>query len=828
MTRAKSQKKPNQFADVIIAVPIDRPFTYSIPHEFSDLIRQGIRVIVPFGQSYQPGIVLSIHDKQPDESVKLKPIHDIVSDQPFVDSVMQKLLTWISQYYVCYLGEAFRLVHPDSMVEKSALQVRIRSDQQAPGKNDQKILKHLSEDQWLPVTSLAKKLAKKGLMAQITRLVKAGILEKRFAEPRIRSPFKTLETFFVRPLSQWSQKAQEKYQPDGSPRFNSGRKLIAELQTTPGLDRAALTTNGFPANLLRRLQSEQVLEIVAKEVHRNISSDYHEEQKDTKPTDEQRRFIERVKPLLEAKQGHKTFLLHGITGSGKTRIYIELISLALQARKSAIVLIPEIVLTPQTLARFQHYFGEQVAVIHSRLSKAERGEVLHRIRMGDHPVVIGPRSALFAPLSDLGIIIMDEEHESSYKQSDAVPRYHARECAIYRAHLSNIPIVLGSASPSFESMHNARQRKYDYFFLNKRVSKGKLPVTRVIDLTRELRRNNVLPLFSENLLLNMESRIIAREQGMLLLNRRGFSPYIQCKECGLVIKCPNCDITLTYHISGKNLRCHYCDHREDAPDACPSCKGIDILYQGIGTQKIEQEARKLFSNARFLRMDQDTTRRRGEHEKILEKFRSKQAEFLIGTKMIAKGLDFESVTLVGILNADQGMHFPDFRASEKSFQLLMQAAGRAGRGARSGEVLIQTFDPDHYIFQYLVQHNYQEFYKREVQLREKLNYPPFSRICLIRISAETEDRAMTFGNQIAGYLRHGNKTKNFTVLGPAPSPLSRVNNRYRYQIMVKQERQKDRAMTHVRYLLRQGIMLNPEVKKWPVDIQIDMDPIEIL
>ena len=828
MPKAKQPSSRHLFADIIIAVPIDRPFTYLIPEELDGLILPGIRVVIPFGQSYQPGIVLSTHSDKPGEMVNLKSIHDIVSDRLFIGEELRQLVEWIAHYYMCYLGEAFRLTHPDSLVEKSALEVRACGKGQANDAKTELLLKHLSHDQWLSVTALAKKLGKKGLIAKLTRLAKAGTIEKRFAEPKIRNPLKQINTYYLRNSDKWSAKAQEKYQENTSPRYNNGRKLISWLKKHPGANRQQLNANQFSPDLLRRLQSEEVLEVVSQEVHRELNGTYQEEQKNTILSAEQQQFVDRVQPFLTTEPKHRTFLLHGITGSGKTRVYIELISLTLKAGKSAIVLIPEIVLTPQTLARFRHYFDDQVAVIHSRLSKAERGEVLHRIRLGDHRVVIGPRSALFAPLADLGIIVIDEEHEGSYKQSDAVPRYHARECAIYRAHLHQIPIVLGSASPSFESMYNAHQGKYDYFYLGKRISKGKLPVTRIVDLTRELHRNKVVPLFSENLLLNMESRIITREQGMLLLNRRGFSPYIQCKECGLVIKCPNCEITLTYHITGKNLRCHYCGHHEDAPNACPSCNGIDILFKGIGTQKIEKEAKEVFTHARFLRMDQDTTRQRGQHEKILGKFRSGEVQFLIGTKMIAKGLDFERVTLVGILNADQGLHFPDFRASEKSFQLLMQAAGRAGRGARSGEVIIQTFDPTHYIYKFLVQHDYQSFFKHEVKLRQALKYPPYSRLCLIRISAESEDRALTFGNQIAKYLLAGKKDNNFSVLGPAPSPLSKVNNRYRYQIMIKQERDKDSAMTHVRHLLRQGVLLNPEVKKWPVEIQIDMDPIDIL
>ncbi|MCB0298101.1 MAG: primosomal protein N', partial [Calditrichaeota bacterium] len=590
------------------------------------------------------------------------------------------------------------------------------------------------------------------LLYRVHKLKKLQLIESRYLPPASRKVYKTVDRFALNPPAQWSEKAREKYLSGDNPRYQNALLLLAHLRTHGASDRESLRSANFNAALLKRLSDEGVLSRSEQNVERQQHTAYAERQKEIILTDAQAAFVEMVAPFIGEKPAHQTFLLHGITGSGKTQIYIELIQRVLQENKQAIVLIPEIVLTPQTMARFYHYFPEQVAVVHSRISAGERLEVLQKVREGKVGVVIGPRSAVFAPFRNLGIIIIDEEHEGSYKQSDALPRYHAREVALYRAYLNKIPVVLGSATPSLESLYNAKTGKYTYYHLDSRVSDRNLPRIQLVDFKEEWRKSGEFQMFSENLLLKLEARLLVKEQVMLLQNRRGFSPYIQCQECGYVEHCPNCDITLTYHAAGRNLRCHYCGYATPAPDLCPQCKGFHILYKGVGTQKIEEEAQARFPHARLLRMDQDTTRRKDDHSRILEKFRRYQADVLIGTKMIAKGLDFERVTLVGIMNADQGLQFPDFRATEKVFQLLVQAAGRAGRGGYSGEVVIQTFDPQHYIFKFLNSHDYNRFYEREMETRKGLNYPPFSRLCLVRVIGDAEDRVYHYAQEIAKYL----------------------------------------------------------------------------
>ncbi|MFZ0391375.1 MAG: primosomal protein N', partial [Calditrichia bacterium] len=524
----------------------------------------------------------------------------------------------------------------------------------------------------------------------------------------------------------------------------------------------------------------------------------------------------------------KTFLLHGITGSGKTQVYIEMIRRTLEKGRQAIVLIPEIVLTPQTLARFQNDFGDKVGVLHSRLSVGEKREVLHKAGKGEFPVIIGPRSAIFAPLPDLGLIVVDEEHESSYKQSDAQPRYHARDVAVFRGRLTNSLVVLGSATPSFESLYNAREGEYEYFPLMQRIEKRALPRIVLVDLKQEWRKNGVPPVVSENLELKIESRLLTSEQVMVLQNRRGYAPYLLCQDCGFILKCPNCEITLTFHQKSRKMVCHYCGHEEKAPSRCPECRGTDIIYKGIGTQKLEEHLNEQFPHARILRMDQDTTGGKHGHSRLLEQFRSKQADILLGTKMIAKGLDFESVTLVGVISADQGLHFPDFRAGEKVFQLLTQAAGRAGRGASSGEVVIQTFDPLHYIFKYLLTHNYLEFYSKEIMSRKNLGYPPFSRLILIRVWGANEAEVENYSRFIVKYLWKANPDRRFSIMGPAPAAIPRKKGNYYFHILIKQNKETDPAMFRVRKILKESLLKNAQLRKWPVRIALDVDPVEIL
>ncbi|RMG66389.1 MAG: primosomal protein N' [Calditrichaeota bacterium] len=816
-------------AEVGVAIPVDHPLTYLVPSAMVDLVKPGVQVVVPLGNRFEPGVVFRTFSLPAVRADDLKALYDVVSPQPFLPPDLLDLLRWIADYYVCHLGEALRLVRLNQNLKKSEWEVRLAHLPEATsvGEGDAWALR-LPQERWVSLKALERQLGRPVLLHQVQRLARRGILEARRTPPGRKPVFKLRSRYRAKPLEDWPEEMKRNLLEQPGRRNRGAQHLLRWLMEHPGATRQDVAGAGLSLHTLRRLLRLDVVEEIQEQIHRAQVNQFQSASSAEPLSAEQAEFVARVAPTLEGEPRYRPFLLHGITGSGKTRIYIELVRRAVDAGRQAIVLIPEIVLTPQTLARFQHHFGERVAAIHSRLSGAEKAELWQRAREGSLDVILGPRSAIFTPFPRLGLIVVDEEHESSYKQTDAVPRYNARDVALYRAYLNNIPIVLGSATPCFESIYNARQGRYQYFRLARRLNSRQLPRVQLVDLKEEWRRTGTQPLLSENLLLKIEARLLSREQVMLLQNVRGYSPFIQCHECGYIERCEQCDITLTYHYQGKLLRCHYCGFQKPAPSVCPSCKGFDILYKGVGTQKIEQAVLAHFPHARTLRMDQDTTGSKHGHARILEQFRKGEADILIGTKMIAKGLDFERVTLVGIVSADQGLNFPDFRAAEKVFQLLTQAAGRAGRGAAGGEVVIQTFNPAHPMFKLLLSHDYLGFYDLAVKSRQSLNYPPFSRLALIRILGPEEEVVVACARKISQFLFRYRNQQSFSVLGPAPAPLLKVQNQYRYHILIKAPREVDPSMRFVRRLLKEGLYKQPEIKKWPVKIQIDVDPLEVM
>jgi len=481
----------------------------------------------------------------------------------------------------------------------------------------------------------------------------------------------------------------------------------------------------------------------------------------------------------------KTFLLYGVTGSGKTEVYCRSVQQALNLGRQAIVLVPEIALTPQIIGTFKGRFGEQVAVLHSRLSDGERHDEWMRIAKGEGKIVLGARSALFAPLDNPGLIIVDEEHEPSYKQEEA-PRYHARAVVHHLADERGAVVILGSATPSMETFYEACRGTYGMLRLDERIEQHPLPRVRLVDMREELRRGN-RGLFSRPLLVAIRNTLVKKEQVILFLNRRGYSTIVVCRECGVVLKCPHCEVSLTYHTNGR-LLCHYCNHNIPAPSFCPDCKGRNVGYFGAGTQKVEQEVRRLFGGARILRLDSDTTTRKGSHQEILDAFRRGEADILIGTQMVAKGLDIPSVTLVGVVNADTSLHMPDFRASERTFQLLTQVAGRAGRSDSGGEAVIQTYSPGHYAVQAAQKHDYEGFYAQEIEKRRVLSYPPFSSLVRFLLTGTRSEEVEKVGENLAEELKKLSRREEVQILGPAPAPLSRIRGYYRYHLMLKSPR----------------------------------------
>jgi primosomal protein N' (replication factor Y) len=535
-------------------------------------------------------------------------------------------------------------------------------------------------------------------------------------------------------------------------------------------------------------------------------------------SDEQLLAVERI--FSESKSPQKPFLIHGITGSGKTHIYIELSRRVLNEGKSIIILVPEISLTPQTIQRFKSELGNVIAVIHSNMSDGERRDSLQELVTGKKKMIIGVRSAILAPVENVGLIIVDEEHDQSYKQSDMEPRYNARDVAVMRGHFQKALVVLGSATPSMESYYNTMNAKYSLIRLNKRFGGAQLPSVEIVDMVREHAKNNWSP-FSSRLLELMTECINSQRQVVLLLNRRGYSTVLICKDCGHTTSCPNCSVNLRYHRVDNSVKCHLCGFEHRAPDSCPKCRGTKIKYQGTGIQKIEQVLRELLPGVRILRMDQDTTRRKGSHITIINEFSERNADILLGTQMVAKGLNFPGVALVGVIQADSGLHFPDFRASERTFQLLTQVAGRAGRADNLGKVVIQTYNPEEIAIKSASMHDYECFFNSEISLREELNYPPFSKLARILVEGKDESLVISFSEMISKYLRDS-IPNGISVLGPAPAVLEKIDNQTRYSLLIK---------------ARSALILNTSLTEiWKKSINqpssihtiIDIDPVNML
>ncbi len=511
-----------------------------------------------------------------------------------------------------------------------------------------------------------------------------------------------------------------------------------------------------------------------------------------------------------------TYLLEGITGSGKTEVYLNLIDKVIKEGKTAIMLVPEITLTMQIVERFYEWFGSSVAIFHSALSNGEKYDEYLKIMRGEVSVVVGTRSAIFTPLKNIGIIIIDEEHSDTFKQ-DNMPRYHAREIAKERCAYHHAPLVLGSATPTLETRARAIKGVYKHIYLTKRAGDGLLPEVKIIDMLNEVKKGNFI--FSEELINEINKKLEAKEQVIILLNRRGYSTTINCAYCGFTYKCPNCDITLTYHKSTNNLRCHYCGYTIKKEDKCPNCHENSLNYLGMGTEKVELELQKLFKEARIIRMDQDTTSKKGSHEKIIESFKNHEYDILLGTQMISKGLDFPYVTLVGIINADTSLNIPDFRSNEKTFSLLYQASGRAGRSSLRGSVIIQTYNPDNYVLKCVQNNDFNNFYNYEMNIRKIMKYPPYYYLVGLKIIANDYNLALENANKIVDYLKKHIDNSSI-VLGPTTASLFKFNNTYRFQIVVKY-RFDDKLIASLKEL--DAIYIN-EPK---VSLEIDIDPMHI-
>jgi primosomal protein N' (replication factor Y) len=760
---------------VALPLPIHRTFTYRVDGPPPP---PGTRVQVPFHSKHWIGWVEG--PAEGEEVRGLKSVLAVLEDRPSVPPDLLELGRWIADYYVTPLGMVLRTMLPAvlSDVSRDYIQLAGRPGNELRSREQRLVDELLRREGAQRVQTLRKALGMGSIWPEIRSLQERGLLSHETVPPKEPG----VKTRRVVRLARHIGTLGEREELFG--RAGRQREAYELLEASGGAAELAHLTDaeGFSRSVVRGLEEKGLVELADEEEIRDpFAATPAPPPPDLHPTAHQREALTAMIGALDRESS--PFLLQGITGSGKTLVYIELLREALARGRSAIVLVPEIALTPQTSSRFRSHFGDQVAVLHSGLSHGERYDAWRQLRDGERRIAVGARSALFAPLPDLGVVVVDEEHDGSYKQSDA-PRYQARDLAIVRAKAHGAVCVLGSATPSLESWSNARSGKFEHLVLPERVGGAKLPPVRVVDL-REARG-----ILSDELVTAVHSRLRRREQVILLHNRRGYSSFVQCRECGEVEQCENCSISLTYHRVTHRLLCHHCRYEAAAPSRCPRCGSADLSFRGLGTEQVERVTAETFPDARIARMDVDTTSGKWAHQRILERVERGEVDILLGTQMIAKGLDFPRVTLVGVVNADVGMHLPDFRASERTFQLLSQVAGRAGRGKLAGEVFIQTSLPDHYAIRAAVAHEYTPFAERELEERESPPYPPHVRLANVVLSSPDQSLTARAAEEGAAWLRDWMQRQRggggrVEIVGPAPSPIERLHGRWRWHFFLR-------------------------------------------
>ncbi len=777
---------PN-FIDVILPIPIENSFTYSITKAEAEFLQIGMRVSVPFGKSkIYTAVVLKIHNQQP-LVYEAKDIHQILDEVPIVTNNQLKHWEWIAKYYMCTVGEVMRAALPSAFVLESETVV---------SKNNDKILndEELKDDEFLVYEALHHQtslkiqdimgiLDKKNVLPVIKRLLERDAIS---IQEEIYEKYKPKLVRFVKLHSAYT--SQEKLQ-----------HLMEDLSNAPKQRDVVMTLFSISAKSKKPIkvsdladESDASSAIIKTLIDKGILEEYHlqkdriEYSGDVSENSKhlnshQERALEEIKLSFETQN---VTLLHGVTSSGKTEVYVKLIEDTISKGKQVLYLLPEIALTTQLVTRLQTYFGEKVSVFHSRYSSHERVEVWYNVlnKESKAQIILGARSSIFLPFQNLGLVIVDEEHESSFKQFDPAPRYHARDAAIVLAGLFKSKSLLGSATPSLESYYNAKQNKYGLVEINYRFNEVMMPEIELVDLADKYKRKRMKGHFSDRMLEEMTDTLHDGHQIILFQNRRGFSPIVECNTCGHSPQCPNCDVSLTYHQYRNQLRCHYCGYNAAMLQNCQACGSNELDSKGFGTEQIEEEVKVLFPEHKVARMDLDTTRGKYGYEKIITAFEQQEVDILVGTQMLTKGLDFRNVKLVGIMNADNMLNFPDFRAHERSFQLMLQVSGRAGRTDKRGKVLIQTYNPYHRILQQVSMNNYSDMYKEQMEERHNFKYPPIFRLIKITLKHKDYNKVNVGAEWFAKSLR---QTFKNNVLGPEFPPVSRIRNQYLINILVK-------------------------------------------
>ncbi|RIO45644.1 primosomal protein N' [Staphylococcus saprophyticus] len=765
-------------AKVIVDIPsksVDFTFDYIIPIRLQSMIQIGMRVIVPFGPRTIQGYVMKITD-QPDSNIdikKLKEIKEIQDIKPELTEELIQFTEWYNNYFVTKRISMLEVMLPSAIKAKYTKVFSIEDTNALPetlaGKFDSSGHYAFKAAQQNDDLTQIAPLLKQGIVSEVT-LLSQNVNKKK------QRAICVVEGFNYDSVLNSLEKSKKQYELYAFLLDEQHRIVLLKDIEAMGYSKSSVDT------LIRKGFVEKYDAVVERDP---FETRVFEQDVKQHLTSDQQRAFEAISEKIHAHE-QCTYLLHGVTGSGKTEVYLQTIEEVLNLNRQAMMLVPEIALTPQMVLRFKRRFGDEVAVLHSGLSKGERYDEWQKIRDGKARVSVGARSSVFAPFKNLGMIIIDEEHESSYKQED-YPRYHARDIAQWRSEYHQCPLILGSATPSLESFARAEKGVYELLSLPNRVNQQALPEVEIVDMREELNSGN-RSMFSNQLRDAIQQRLDNQEQIVLFLNRRGYASFMLCRDCGNVPQCPNCDISLTYHKSTDQLKCHYCGHQEVPPNQCPNCESEHIRQMGTGTQRVEELLQEAFQEARIIRMDVDTTSRKGAHEKLLNDFGSGKGDILLGTQMIAKGLDFPNITLVGVLNADTMLNLPDFRASERTYQLLTQVAGRAGRHEKEGQVLIQTYNPDHYAIKDVQENDYTAFFQKEMNYRKIGKYPPYFFLINFTIAHKEMKKVMEASKHIHKILLQ-HLTDKALVLGPSPAALSRINNEYRFQILVKYKRE---------------------------------------
>jgi primosomal protein N' (replication factor Y) len=820
------------FAELLLPVPLPRLFTYRIPFSLNDHVRVGQRAIVQFGdRKIVTGLIFRVHEEVP-KDFEAKSILDLLDDFPSVNEIQLQLFQWIADYYLCTLGEVMNAALPAGLKLSSESMVQIHpsfsleeSQLQFSGKESM-LLKRLGNGT-MTYTEIAKFLGVKFIFSILKSLSsKEAII--LFEEVKEKFKPKTEKRVRLRESVNNSRSLEELFEKLATkPRQES--ILLSYLQAVPVLQTPGANKTGMAKKLLMQgdvsessmstLVKNQVLEEFETVVPRFGFDDARDAPAILLSGEQERVQHE----IIKSFDDHAATLLHGITGSGKTEIYISLIKKALESDTQVLYLLPEIALTTQIVQRLKKIFGSAMGVYHSRFSDNERVEVWNGILSGKFKFVVGVRSSIFLPFDNLGLIIVDEEHDASYKQQEPAPRYHARDVAMILAQFHHARVLLGSATPSVETYYQAKQNRYGLVKLEKRFGDAHLPEIVLANMAQERKMKTVKGEFSRLLLQRVEETLSRKEQVIIFQNRRGYSPMMSCEDCGWVPKCVNCAVSLTYHQYRHALVCHYCGYKEIVPHNCPTCTSTRLRTVGYGTEKLEEELMAFFPDARVQRMDLDTTRSKTGYDSIITSFENGETDILVGTQMVTKGLDFDKVSLVGVFNADRMMHFPDFRSYERAYQLITQVSGRAGRRAKQGQVVIQTLNPEHPVLNFILQNNFEAFYQREIDDRHQHDYPPFTRLIEIIIKHTDKQVCQNASRQLAGLLREG--LKNIKIMGPGEPMVSKIKNQYLMSILLKITRGKS-DLREVKFHIQNSMdQLSKEKVFRNVRMIVDVDPV---